>query len=146
MQKVIISKNTLDVRGTGGAGNIFFQSLKNHWWQVYCGWDLTFFIREPHEFSRMGSGFAREFLCRLYSCLFANFVFQMCSAWAESRAEEDLGVPMRLFGPVLWFPCNSTFFPPVFWKKFAKRAFPVSIFWPFRRLFRPFAVGKWPFV
>jgi hypothetical protein len=48
---------------------------------------------KSNEYSRMGSGFTGEFLCRLYSCLFANFVFQMCSAWAESRAEEDLSVP-----------------------------------------------------
>ncbi len=76
------------------------------------------FNRESHEFSRIGSGFAGDFHRRFYSCLFANFdsiapalspfgptigcstscpprhsvVVQMCSAWAESRAEEDLGV------------------------------------------------------
>ena len=67
----------------------------------------------------MKSGFAGEFRCRFYLCLFANFdsiapalspfgpnigcstscsprhsvVVQMCSAWAEARAEEDLSVP-----------------------------------------------------
>ena len=29
----------------------------------------------------------------LLSCLFGNFVVQMCSACAEARAEEDLGFP-----------------------------------------------------
>ena len=74
---------------------------------------------KSHEFSRIGSGFAGEFHCRFYSCLFADFdsiapasspfgptvgcstscpprhsvVVKMCSAWEERRAEGDLGVP-----------------------------------------------------
>ena len=42
-----------------------------------------FFIREPHEFSRIGSGFAGEFHCRFYSCLFANSWFK-CAALGKS--------------------------------------------------------------
>ena len=33
------------------------------------------------EFSRIGSGFAKEFHCRYYSCSFGKFVVQMCSVW-----------------------------------------------------------------
>ena len=39
----------------------------------------------------MRSGFAGEFHRRFYSCLFANFVVQMPSAWEKRLAEEDLG-------------------------------------------------------
>ena len=34
------------------------------------------FNHELHEFSRIGSGFAGEFPCRLYSCFLAQFVDQ----------------------------------------------------------------------
>ena len=33
----------------------------------------------------MGSGFAGEFYCRCYSCLFGKFVVQMCSAWISDQ-------------------------------------------------------------
>ena len=78
-----------------------------------------FFIREPHEFSRIGSGFAGEFHCRLYSYLFAQFdsiapafspfgptvgcstscpprhsvVVHMGGSCGDRLAEEDLSVP-----------------------------------------------------
>jgi len=83
--------------------------------------EFKFLIHEEHDFSRMGGSFAGEFCCRFYSCLFANFdsiapapspfgptvgcstscpprhsvVVHMGGAWAESRAEEDLSVPVE---------------------------------------------------
>ena len=58
-------------RGNWGERCIFFKFWKNNWWQVYCGWNLRLFNRESHEFSRIGSGFTGEFLCRFSSCFFA---------------------------------------------------------------------------
>ena len=43
----------------------------------------------------MGSSFAGEFNNQFYSCLFAEFVAQICSSLAEWRAEGDLSVPVE---------------------------------------------------
>ena len=53
------------------------------------------FNHESHEFSRMGSSFAGEFNNQFYSCLFAEFVAQICSSLAEWRAKGDLSVPVE---------------------------------------------------
>ena len=51
------------------------------------------FNHELHEFSRIGSGFAGEFPCRLYSCFLAQFVDQWAVLGKSGEPRGGLGVP-----------------------------------------------------
>ena len=53
------------------------------------------FNHELHEFSRIGSGFAGEFPCRLYSCFLAQFVDQWAVLGMSGEPRGTSAFPWR---------------------------------------------------